>query len=97
MKRVCFCLLLAVMYGEPARAELLIEITAGVDNPTSIAVVPLKIDAGSGKTYQPNYHMDHVRPGTYIEPGMGMEQGHERGLFSQRGGGFGGDISESNR
>jgi len=44
-----------------------------------------KIDAGSGKTYQSDYHMDHVVPGTYIEPGFGMEEGHERGLTSVMG------------
>jgi len=44
-----------------------------------------KIDAGSSKTYQSNYHMDHVRPGTYIEPGMGMPEGTERGIFSVDG------------
>jgi len=42
-----------------------------------------KKDAGSQKTYQSNYHLDHVRPGTYIEPGMGQPEGTERGLFSQ--------------
>ena len=41
-----------------------------------------KIDPGSGKTYQSNYHLDHVRPGTYIEPGMGLPEGTERGIFS---------------
>ncbi len=51
-----------------------------------------KIDAGSGKTYQSNYHLDHVKPGTYIEPGMGMPEGTERGIFS-----VGGNKSESNR
>jgi hypothetical protein len=40
-----------------------------------------KTDPGSGKTYQPDYHMDHVTPGTYIEPGMGQPLGTERGLF----------------
>ncbi|MFQ5672052.1 MAG: hypothetical protein ACE5G9_03080 [Nitrospinales bacterium] len=44
-----------------------------------------KIDAGSGKTYQPNYHLDHVRPSTYIEPGLGLEPGYERGLFGTQG------------
>ena len=44
-----------------------------------------KIDAGSSKTYQSDYHMDHVRPGTYIEPGMGMPEGTERGIFSTEG------------
>jgi len=39
-----------------------------------------KIDAGSGKTYQSNYHMDHVQPGTYIEPGLGQPEGTERGI-----------------
>jgi len=42
-----------------------------------------KKDPGSQKTYQSNYHMDHVTPGTYIEPGMGQPEGTERGLFSQ--------------
>ena len=45
-----------------------------------------KKDAGSQKTYQPNYHLDHVRPSTYIEPGMGQPEGTERGLFSVRDG-----------
>tara|TARA_Y100001936_G_C15606584_1_gene424462 strand:+ start:41 stop:538 length:498 start_codon:yes stop_codon:yes gene_type:complete len=45
--------------------------------------VEWKKDPGSQKTYQTNYHMDHVTPGTYIEPGMGQPQGTERGLFSQ--------------
>ena len=40
-----------------------------------------KIDPGSGKTYQSDYHLDHVRPGTYIEPGMGLPEGTERGIF----------------
>jgi len=56
-----------------------------------------KIDAGSGKTYQNDYHMDHVRPEEYIEPGMGQPSGTERGLFSQRGGASGGAVSENNR
>ncbi|MBT5257712.1 MAG: hypothetical protein HOL75_02225, partial [Nitrospina sp.] len=51
-----------------------------------------KIDAGSGKTYQSDYHMDHVTPGSYIEPGFGMPQGTERGLFSNMG-----NKSERNR
>ena len=45
-----------------------------------------KKDAGSHKTYQTNYHLDHVTPGTYIEPGMGQPLGTERGLFSQTNG-----------
>jgi hypothetical protein len=45
-----------------------------------------KIDAGSGKTYQSNYHMDHVQPGTYIEPGLGMPDGTERGIGAVSGG-----------
>ncbi|MEK9628781.1 MAG: hypothetical protein VW455_07140 [Nitrospinota bacterium] len=45
--------------------------------------VEWKKDAGSHKTYQNNYHLDHVTPGTYIEPGMGQPEGTERGLFSQ--------------
>ena len=51
-----------------------------------------RIDAGSGKTYQSNYHMDHVQPGTYIEPGLGMPSGTERGIGAVRG-----DRSEANR
>jgi hypothetical protein len=51
-----------------------------------------KIDPGSGKTYQSDYHMDHVTPGTYIEPGLGMPEGTERGIFAIMG-----DKSESNR
>ena len=51
-----------------------------------------KIDAGSGKTYQSNYHMDHVQPGTYIEPGLGMPEGTERGIGAVRG-----HVSETNR
>ena len=52
--------------------------------------VEWKKDAGSHKTYQSNYHLDHVQPGTYIEPGMGQPIGTERGLFSQNGNGSGG-------
>ena len=44
-----------------------------------------KMDAGSGSTYQPNYSMDHVSPGTYIEPGLGMPEGTERGVFGVSG------------
>lgn len=44
-----------------------------------------KIDAGSGKTYQSNYHLDHVQPETYVEPGYGMPIGTERGIGSVRG------------
>ena len=44
-----------------------------------------KIDAGAGTTYQPNYSSDHVRPGTYIEPGLGMPEGTERGVFGVAG------------
>ena len=45
-----------------------------------------KVDSGSGKTYQSDYHMDHVKPGTYIEPGMGQPQGTEgRRLFDVGG------------
>jgi hypothetical protein len=51
-----------------------------------------KIDAGSGKTYQSNYHMDHVRPNTYIEPGLGVPDGTERGI-----GAVSGHRSEVNR
>ncbi len=60
-----------------------------------------KIDPGSQKTYQPDYHLDHVTPSTYIEPGMGQPEGTERGLFSVRGAmdadGGGGATSEVNR
>jgi len=45
----------------------------------------VRIDAGSGKTYQRGYHLDHTRPRTYIEPGMGLPEGTERGIFSQMG------------
>ena len=51
-----------------------------------------KMDAGSGSTYQPNYSMDHVSPGTYIEPGLGLPEGSERGVF-----GVTGHASEINR
>ena len=44
-----------------------------------------KTDPGSGKTYQPNYSMDHVTPGTYIEPGLGQPEGTERGIFGVAG------------
>lgn len=44
-----------------------------------------KIDPGSGKTYQSNYHMDHVQPGTYIEPGLGQPDGTERGIGAVTG------------
>ena len=56
-----------------------------------------KKDAGSQKTYQTNYHMDHVTPGTYIEPGMGQPEGTERGLFSQSGNSAGGTVGERYR
>ena len=56
--------------------------------------VEWKKDAGSHKTYQSDYHLDHVTPGTYIEPGMGQPLGTERGLFSQNGGsGPAGEVS----
>lgn len=51
-----------------------------------------KIDAGSGKTYQSDYHMDHVQPMTYVEPGMGQPSGTERGIGAVMG-----DRSELNR
>lgn len=52
-----------------------------------------KIDAGSGKTYQGNYQMDHVAPQTYIEPGYGQPLGTEgRDLFGTQG-----NRSEANR
>ena len=56
-----------------------------------------KIDPGSQKTYQVDYHLDHVRPSTYIEPGMGQPEGTERGLFSQRGDASGGTQGEAAR
>ena len=56
-----------------------------------------KIDAGSGKTYQPDYTMDHVVPGTYIEPGLGQPEGTERGIFGGAGTGDGGTVGESAR
>ncbi|NIT70726.1 hypothetical protein GWO43_07475 [candidate division KSB1 bacterium] len=51
-----------------------------------------KIDPGSGKTYQSNYHLDHVQPDTYIEPGLGQPLGTERGIGAVLG-----HRSESNR
>ena len=51
-----------------------------------------KIDPGSQKTYQTNYHMDHVQPSTYIEPGLGQPEGTERGIA-----GVTGSKSESQR
>lgn len=51
-----------------------------------------KIDAGSGKTYQSHYTMDHVQPFTYIEPGLGLPSGTERGIY-----GVAGEKSELNR
>ena len=56
-----------------------------------------KIDPGAQTTYQIDYHLDHVRPGTYIEPGMGQPEGTERGLFSQRGAAGGGTQGEAAR
>ena len=56
-----------------------------------------KIDAGSGMTYQPDYFMDHVRPGTYIEPGLGQPEGTERGVFGTQGTGDGGTVGEAAR
>ena len=43
-----------------------------------------KVDTQS-LTYQPNYSSDHVAPGTYIEPGLGMPLGTERGIFGVAG------------
>ena len=43
-----------------------------------------KVDTNS-ITYQPDYTMDHVAPGTYIEPGLGMPEGTERGIFGVSG------------
>ena len=53
-----------------------------------------KIDAGSHKSYQPDYHMDHVVPGTSIEPGLGQPEGTERGIFGGSGTGDGGTVGE---
>jgi len=44
-----------------------------------------KIDAGAGKTYQSNFHLDHVRPERYIEPGLGQPLGTERGITGVTG------------
>lgn len=44
-----------------------------------------KIDAGAGKTYQNDYHLDHTTPQTYIEPGYGMPEGTERGIGAVMG------------
>ena len=55
-----------------------------------------KVDTNS-LTYQPDYHMDHVSPGTYIEPGLGMPEGTERGLFGGAGTGDGGATPERYR
>ena len=43
-----------------------------------------KVDTNS-LTYQPDYHSDHVSPNTYIEPGIGMPHGTERGIFGVSG------------
>ena len=53
-----------------------------------------KVDTNS-ITYQPDYTMDHVTPGTYIEPGLGQPEGTERGLFGGAGGAR--SAAESNR
>jgi len=53
-----------------------------------------KMDAGSMKTYQPDYLQDHVTPGTYIEPGLGQPEGTERGIFGTQGTGDGGTVGE---
>ena len=63
----------------------------------SASRVNWKKDPGSDKAYQSDFHLDHVRPGTYIEPGMGQPEGTERGLFSQNGNASGGGVRESNR
>ncbi len=55
-----------------------------------------KVDTNS-LTYQPNYASDHVAPGTYIEPGLGMPEGTERGLFGGAGTGDGGATPERYR
>ena len=44
-----------------------------------------KMDVGANTSYQPDYTMDHVAPGTYIEPGLGMPLGTERGIFGVSG------------
>lgn len=59
--------------------------------------VDWKKDPALQQTYQSNYHLDHVKPGTYIEPGMGQPEGTERGLFSQNGGGSQGATAENSR
>jgi hypothetical protein len=56
-----------------------------------------KMDPGSAKSYQPDYHSDHVTPGTYIEPGMGQPLGTERGIFGGQGTGDGGGVGERYR
>jgi len=56
-----------------------------------------KMDPGSAKSYQPDYHSDHVTPGTYIEPGMGQPLGTERGIFGGQGTGDGGGTGERYR
>ena len=56
-----------------------------------------KTDPGSGKTYQSDYRMDHVVPGTYIEPGLGQPEGTERGIFGGAGTGDGGTVGEAYR
>ena len=56
-----------------------------------------KTDPGSSKSYQPDYHSDHVTPGTYIEPGMGQPLGTERGIFGGQGTGDGGGVGERYR
>ena len=56
-----------------------------------------KVDPGSGKSYQPDYRMDHVTPGTYIEPGLGQPEGTERGIFGTQGTGDGGTVGERYR
>ena len=56
-----------------------------------------KIDPGSGMSYQPDYTMDHVTPGTYIEPGLGQPEGTERGIMGGAGTGDGGTVGERYR
>ena len=41
--RLLICLMLASMVAIPTRAELVIEITRGIENPIKIAVVPFRI------------------------------------------------------
>ena len=66
----------------------------GVFDPGIFKAIFLAGGPGSGKSYQPNYSMDHVTPGTYIEPGLGQPEGTERGIFGTQGTGDGGTTGE---